>query len=635
VLGLATADPRAAFGFGLQGHEIIEAAAYKRILSADVVPGTRVSGRTLLATLIADGVLYQPPCFNVDARIGCRLGDRLDAPIGYWPVLGSGTLDLIIDRQLGQEGQCQHFMAETKDALSPADPELGLPTALVTTAYTRCMLAAAAAFDRILRVPRLANWRLGGAYALMHGIEDAFSAAHAMRDEHWKIVHLLSWTLIDWPAYFRRGLTSFPPAVHHRITDDRDADFLHPDARPDGGARCDEIANPYAVPESCLTTRALLAVSAVEDLLVALYRLRDQAGRDNRTATLLSADEAAAWRAYVAEHLASAEVTAVGVPAAPNDGRSRPDSFLGGLATARQGGWGLGAWGARLVIGPAVPFALTVSAGAGYARADGAGALAASAGVGLLLPLVRRFAIGATPAGLEIRCDTGFNACAVDSVATVGNLIVPLGAHTWLAIEGPRWSWTERAFNGTWFGLAFGWTHEREPDTDASAARAALVWNPPRPDEVTAFRRSRGTFLAHATASAASSADNNFIGAGLAWRLDRDRWNRRAGAAVGLGVEIVHGVINGTPDAEALSVAPMFAYYLVPNHLVITAVPALVQMGHVALGEGFTADVAGRAGIAFDFGKVELAVDSPPVSYLARERRHTLPITLRLGLLFD
>ena len=176
ALGLATAAERAAFGFGLEGHEIIEAAAYKRLLSADVVPGTRVSGRTLLATLIADGVLYQPPCFNLDPGGGCRLGGRLDAPIGYWPVLGSGTLDLIIDRQLGQEGQCQHFMAETKDALSPLDPQLGVPSALVTTAYTRCMLIAGTAFDRILRVPRLANWRLGGAYALMHGIEDAFSA---------------------------------------------------------------------------------------------------------------------------------------------------------------------------------------------------------------------------------------------------------------------------------------------------------------------------------------------------------------------------------------------------------------------------------------------------------------------------
>ena len=636
AIALATADPRAAGAFGLEGHEIIEAAAYKRILSAAVVPGTRVSGRTLLATLIADGVLYQPPCFNLDPSIGCRLGSPLDEPIGYWPVLGSGTLDLIIDRQLGQEGQCQHFMAETKDALTPADPRLGVPTDLVTTAYTRCVLFGGMAFDRILRIPRLANWRLGGAYALMHGIEDSFSAAHATRDERGKIIHLLSWTLIDWPSYFRRGLFSFPPAVHHRVTDDRDADYLRADGRADGGARCDELANPYAVPESCLTPRALLAVAAVEDLLVALHRLRDQASREGRTATLASPNDAAVWRDYVSAHLASAEVSADFLPATSNDGRPRPDVFLGALANARQGGgWGLGLWGAGLVIGPAVPFALTVTAGAGYARVDGVGSLGATAGVGLLLPLVRRFAIGAMPAGLEVQCDTGFNNCAVDAMATVGNVLVPLGAHTWLAIEGPRWSWTARAFEGTWFGVAFGWAHERDPDEDKSAKQAAPAWNPPRPDEVRAFRRSRGTFLAHATASAVSGPSNNFIGAGLAWRLDRDRWNRRSGVAIGLGTEIVHGVINGATDAEALSIAPMLAYYLVPNRVVITAVPALVQLGNVSPGAGFSADVAGRAGIGFDFGKVELAVDSPPVSYLSRERWHTLPITLRLGLLFE
>jgi hypothetical protein len=635
AFGLMAARERAAFAFGLDGHEIIEAAAYKRLLSANVVPGTSVSGRTLLATLIADGVLYQPPCFNLDPSRGCRFGGRLDAPIGFWPVVGSGALDLIIDRQLGQQGQCQHFMAETKDALTPVDPRLGVPTDLVTTAYTRCVLAAGTAFDRILRIPRLANWRLGGAYALMHGIQDAFSAAHAKRDDDGKIIHLLSWTLIDWPSYFRHGRFSFPPAVHHRITDDRDADFLRADARTDAGARCDELPSPYAVPESCLTPKALRAVAAIEDLLVALYRLRDQASREGRTATLASPNDAAAWREYVSRHLASAEVTADVIPTTHNDGRSRPDVFLGALATAKQGGWGVGLWGAGLVIGPAMPFALTVSAGAGYARVNGAGALGATAGVGLLLPLVRRFAIGAMPAGLEVQCDTGFNTCAVDSVATVGNVLVPLGHHSWLAIEGPRWSWTARAFEGTWFGLAFGWAHEREPDRDASAKDAALVWSPPRPDEVSAFRRSRGTFLAHATASAVSGPSNNFIGAGLAWRLDRDRWNRRSGAAVGLGVEIVHGTINRTPDAEALSIAPMFTYFLVPNRLLITAVPALVQMGHVSLGEGFAADVAGRVGIAVDFGKVELAVDSPPLSYLSRERWHTLPITLRLGLLFE
>ena len=66
----------------------------------------------------------------------------------------------------------------------------------------------------------------------------------------------------------------------------------------------------------------------------------------------------------------------------------------------------------------------------------------------------------------------------------------------------------------------------------------------------------------------------------------------------------------------------------------MTAYPALVQLGDVT-GHGYSADLAGRLGLTLDIGKVELAVESPPLSYLSRERWHTLPISLRVGLLFD
>lgn len=634
AFGLLITSPRAALAFGLEGHEIIEAAAYKRLLAVEVVPGTGVSGRALLATLIADGVLYKPRCFASTRLLGgCPLGGPLDVPLAYWPVLGSGTLDLVIDRQLGQEGQCQHFMAHTDDGLSPTDPRLGVPAALVTTAYSRCTRTAGMVFDRILRIPRLANRRLGGAYALIHGIEDAFSAAHVARDEHWKIVHLLSWTLVDWPTYFWRGLHAFPRETHHAVTDPRDMDYLPAEGRAADGSRCDELANPYAVPESCLTARALLAVAAVEDLLIDLYRLRAQATSEGRTASVSSPSGAAVWQDYVGAYLASSEVAAE-APPTRNDGRPRADVFVGALASAKDGGWGLGVWGARLLLGPAIPFALTISGGAGYSRVDGVGAVGATAGVGLLLPLVRRIAIGALPAGIQVQCNIAFESCAVDGVATVGNLLVPLGEAFWLGIEGPRWSWSDRAFTGTWVGVGLGWTHERRPEEEASAKDAVVVWNPPRPDQVRAFRRSRGTLVAFAAATAASTADNEFVGGGLTWRLDHDRCNRRAGAALGVEIEVDQGVINGTAHAGALSVAPLFAAYLVPDRLALTVVPALLQIGNVT-GQGFGVDVGGRAGIAFDAGKVELAVDSPPISYLSLQRWHTLPITVRLGLLFD
>src|SRR5262245_49546162 len=92
---VTTLQARRAAAFELDGHEIIEATAYKRLLSMDVVPGTAVSGRLLLATLIVDGVLHQPPCFDLaHARGLCGPGPRLELPLAYWPVLGSGAPDL-------------------------------------------------------------------------------------------------------------------------------------------------------------------------------------------------------------------------------------------------------------------------------------------------------------------------------------------------------------------------------------------------------------------------------------------------------------------------------------------------------------------------------------------------------------
>ena len=632
AFGLVMSRARSAAAFALVGHEVIEAAAYKRLMSARLVPGTRVSGRTLLATLIVDGVLYQPRCFDLAHPDGggCPLGGPLQVPLAYWPVLGSGTMDLILDRQLGQQGQCQHFMATTQDALSPPDPRTGVPTGLAA-AYNRCATIAGLAFEGILRNPRRANWRLVGTYALMHGIEDSFSAAHVVRDDRGRIVHLLSWTLIDWPAYFRRGLFAFPPATHHAVSDARDHDYLRADARTEAGARCDALANPYAVPESCLTPRALLAVAAIEDLLIDLYRLNAQAGEG--AATLWSPGGAAIWREYLRAHLAGAEVTA-DLPTFQREAHPRPDLFIGARTIGQRGGFGIGLWGARLFVGPALPFALTVSLAAGYNRSDGVGSVGGGVGVGLLLPLVRRVAIGALPAGVSLQCDTSFKGCSIDAVATLGNLIVPIGERFWVGFEGPRWSWSDRAFTGNWAGLAFGWAREQVPEADASAKEAALVWNPPRLEEVDGFRESRWTFLAYVAATAASTANNEFIAGGVSCRRDHDRWNRRSGVGLGLELQGQHGVINGNASAGAVSVAPLVVAYLLPNRLAVTAAPALVQLGDVT-GHGLGADVAGRLGLALDLGKVELGVDSPPLSYLSRQRWHALPVFVRFGILFD
>jgi hypothetical protein len=623
---------RRASAFGLEGHFIIEAAAYKRLLEMERVPGTGVSGRALLAALVADGVLVAPPCFDRRNRF-CGARDRLEEPLTFWPRLGAGAADIIIDRQLSERGQCQHFMAETADGLSPVDPRLGVPGALATTAYSRCLMVLGAAFDGLLRDPRLAQRRLVGTYALMHAIQDSFSGAHAARDGQGRIVHLLSWKLIDWPSYWAHGRAAFPAQTHHGITDDRDEDYLFPDATTEEGRRCASVRNPYALSERCLTPRALAAVDAISDFLVLAYKLRARAFAAGREASLASPEDLALWREYVHKHLDSAAAPAEAPPPQLRIGIPRADTFIGAQSTFARDGVGVGAWGARMFYGPAVPFALSLAAGAGYTRRSDQGGVIAGVGAGLYLPLVRRFSIGATPAGVSVDCPTGLDGCDVEAFATLGELLVPLPHSIWLGVQGPRWSWSERALRGSVVSVALGWSHEQAPSRPAAGAEAAATWDPPTPDEVTGYRSASTSWLFFFAATAASTAENQWVGGGFEARRDRDRWNRRSGWAPALSVAAARGTIEGTHD-PSLTVAPLARYYLATDRLWLGVTPAAVRIGPFD-GQAFGADVAGTAAVGLIIGKLEISVESPPLSYVSRDRWHALPLPVRLGLLFD
>ena len=74
--------------------------------------------------------------------------------------------------------------------------------------------------------------------------------------------------------------------------------------------------------------------------------------------------------------------------------------------------------------------------------------------------------------------------------------------------------------------------------------------------------------------------------------------------------------------------------YLKPNLLAVTATPALVRLGALA-GKANGVDVAARVGVVLDIGRVEVSIDSPPLSYVEQSRWHALPLTARIGLMFD
>jgi hypothetical protein len=625
-----------AWAFDLEGHTVLEAAAYRRLLALERVPGTEVSGRTLLAALITAGILARPPCFDHEhRRVACTAGDRAETPLAFWPVLRAGAADLVIDRQLSARAQCQHFMAETSDGLAPPDPRLGVPAALATTAYTRCIRVLGATFDGILRAPGLAQHRLVGIYSLIHALQDSFSPAHTERDERNRILLLRSWTLLDVGRTLWRGQLDFPASTHHAITDPRDGRYMEPAAITADGRRCGDIHNGYAMPETCLTPLGRAAVDAVVDLLVLTYRLRARAAAAGREPSLAAPEDAADWEAFMSQHLASAVAPVEPPPPGQQIGFKRPDTFLGVQGSTGHGGSGVGPWAAHFFYGPAVPFALVLSAGIAFNRQDGASGLTAATGLGLVLPLVRRFAIGAAPALIAGRCDTSFERCAVGLFATVGEIVIPLSTSTWLGVQGPRWSWDDRALRGPVVGLAFGWSDEQRlgPPRSTPAPASTLTWDPPRPEEVRAYRGRRATWLLFLASTAASTAQNQWVGGGLEIRRDIDRWGRATGWSPALSLALTHGTIEGS-RGEDLVIAPSVSFALIADRLALSGAPALVRVGTMA-GHAVTADVAGLLALALKVGRLEIAVTSPPLSYLSSARRHWLPISFRLGFLIE
>jgi hypothetical protein len=637
VVAFATLASRRAAAFGLEGHEIIEATAYKRLLATDAIPGfdPPVSGRILLARLMATGVLLPPPCFDRAAGDDCTASDRRETPLRFWPLLGSGTPDLVLDRQLGQRGQCQHFMAKTSDGLAPIDPRFGVPGDLATAAYVRCTRLAGVVLDGILRDPYLAAWRVAGTYSLMHALEDSFSAAHADRDAQLRIVHLLSWTLIDWPSSLARGRWGFPPATHHRVTDDRDKDYLVWSGTAPDGQPCRSIRHPYAVPEACLTPRAKAAAAAVVAFLIVIYRARTDASGAAHPASLFSSDEVRRdWLAFLDDHVAGVAAPAE-LPDAPRSPLPRSDVLVGVQGLAGDHLWGVGLWNAKLFFArPVIPFALGVTGAVAYARGDTTRYLAGAVGLSLLLPLVRRFTIGAAPAGLRVACDTHFDGCAADVVATAGLVLIPIGDAVWIGVEGPQYSWTAREWGRTWFGLSVGWAHERDPHRQPLGADAIGGWDPPRLDEVDGYRMTRSTRALFLSVSAGSKPDNSFVGAGIDWRWDRDRWNRRSGLCPGAQIEVYDGAIDERSRGGGVAAAPTLRAYLVADRVSLVATPALLRFGALGSGAAGT-DVGARAGLTFEVGNLELEVDSSPLSYVSRDRWHTFPITVRLAALLD
>jgi hypothetical protein len=230
-----------------------------------------------------------------------------------------------------------------------------------------------------------------------------------------------------------------------------------------------------------------------------------------------------------------------------------------------------------------------------------------------------------------VGCDTRSGHCNATPFATLGDLIIPLPAATWLGVQGPRWSWDERALRGPVVAFALGWSHEQAPHRPGPDA--AATWDPPRPDEVRAYRHTTTSWLFFLSATAASTAENQWVGGGLELRRDLDRWDHRAGWAPALSLSLDHGTVEGT-RGTSLAIAPTVRAYLLPGRIAVAARPAFIRVGALA-GHSLAADVAGLLALSFDLGRLELSIESPPLSYVSRARWHGLPFSVLMGLFFD
>lgn len=281
-----TLVPRAADAFKPLGHDVIEATAYKRLLAEQQVPGTGVSGKEILASLIRRGVLAQPTCFPATrgTEAPCT-PPPTDEPGEWLPQVRSGREDLWLARQFSGSEQCFHFMASTSDVYESTGVAAGgVPERLAELAPPRCMRFVNGLVDSIIGRQHHPD----DAYVLIHAVVDSYSGAHAVRDEgnRWKLEYLKPWRLLGLIDYCGNpsGWRYWSLTYHHDFSDSAD------DAWRVDSPSCPEPAEDavYSVPERCLTDRAKEAAGVVHDVLVALYLMAHARAHDHETAAWMS-----------------------------------------------------------------------------------------------------------------------------------------------------------------------------------------------------------------------------------------------------------------------------------------------------------------------------------------------------------
>src|SRR5579883_131326 len=297
LLSLAAVEP--CFGWTAEGHNIIEAIAYRRLLDMKAIPrlswitGKDFSGKDVLDALIAYRVLDSPH------RWGLKMSSDLLASL---PVVRSGNLDKVLSRQFEGNSQCFHFMAEPSDVYwdTTTDPQYGYPHMLYDSAYPRVVAFMTSMFYLVLNNVEGSHTGDHDVYALMHTVADSYSPAHCERDIDGKIIYLKVWQPAAFIPYIfhPQGWAFFSGPTHHRAGDKRDNEYFDYPLRD---STCNIYVNPWQVGYECLSDRGKMAVEATEELLITLC---DNVLRNKRVHGHDTAYEHRTWNTYVSHYFA-------------------------------------------------------------------------------------------------------------------------------------------------------------------------------------------------------------------------------------------------------------------------------------------------------------------------------------------
>lgn len=292
-------SPREGLAFKQPGHDAIEAEAYRRLYD-DPAPatGTTSSGRAVVCDLVARGFLRAPHGFDVQT---C-LGDTSPARAEALPPATSGDVDLDMVLQLGNGGQCYHFMAARIDEeyykpqyFQPASD--GFPFQLNYAALPRCLRLLDKLLDEALHTND-AGRRFTVTRQLIHSIGDSYSNAHTERGPNDSVKWLKVWDLVAEFDGAPRG-----PRTRHAGDDERDKYYVRKSVV--GSTDCDpgRYAN-HLIPSDCFemgveSSDGAPAIAAIVDFLRALDGL-------SRAPAQASPAASAPWVAFKAAHFSSA-----------------------------------------------------------------------------------------------------------------------------------------------------------------------------------------------------------------------------------------------------------------------------------------------------------------------------------------